>query len=103
MKQGENELKTTTKKQHGHHECREWNLSKGDQGGMRADLELYTPSIFYVVVFLYTKLTAGLKKLKALRRKWNMNFCERRKKYVSGETLYIECTVYFYIQEGRGI
>ena len=23
-----------------------------------------------------------------------MNFCERRKKYVSGETLYIECTVY---------
>ena len=23
-----------------------------------------------------------------------MNLCERRKKYVLGETLYIECTVY---------
>ena len=68
MKRGENELKTTTKKQHGHHECREWNLSKGDQGGMRADLELYTPSIFYVLIFFLNKVDSWAEEIESTKK-----------------------------------
>ena len=68
--------KKTTKKQHGHHEYREWNLSKGDQGGMRADLELYTPSIFYVLIVFKNKVDSWAEEI------------ERTKKAVEYELLW---------------